>query len=74
MNVLTYTSGTLTVNFPNGEVRCQWCPLMHREYGIRCACKYTGEILPYPESSIGTLCPIQFEEVKPDGNPCTDPW
>lgn len=64
--VTRYTTGTLAVHFPAGMEICLYCPCLVRDYGIRCRCTVTGELLPYPEDARGVQCPIQFtKEEKP---------
>lgn len=59
-----YKSGTVSISFPDGDVRCQLCPLL--ETYSRRQCRMTGEYLA-EGYLIGGLCPINFnEEDAPD--------
>lgn len=54
-----YIKATITLNFPEGHVSCDMCPLMHgyeRKY-----CARTGDYL-YDSRGIGMNCPLQFIE------------
>lgn len=59
--VTHYTTGLLPVHFPNGEICCRNCPLLTWRKNIRHECLMTGEILNYPDNSVGNFCPIQFQ-------------
>lgn len=62
--VTYYTTGTLNmpVPFPEDKLVCQWCPFCRGEDSLkRCKCLCTGEFLPYPLTSRGNMCPIEFE-------------
>lgn len=60
-----YTKGiaSVTVNFPEGNVVCQWCPFCRNEDSLkRWKCLLTGEYLLYPFVSVGNQCPIVLED------------
>ena len=64
-NVEYYTSGTVEIHFPNGELKCYYCPLCDYEQGFRrYNCKRTGEIIRDPHTGLGGECPINFTEVE----------
>lgn len=67
-----YTKGyaTITVNFPEKEVKCKWCPFCRAERELgRYWCRLTNKMLYDPESyELGRDCPLEFEEVEDDGN------
>lgn len=59
-----YTWGTarLRVPFPEDLTRCQWCPYVRYEDGLkRHRCLLTGEYLPYPFASRGNECPVVID-------------
>lgn len=65
--VTYYTTGTLNmpVSFPEDKLVCQWCLFCRGEDSLkRCKCICTGELLPYPLTSRGNMCPIEFGENK----------
>lgn len=58
-----YTHYTAKIAFPEGEVTCIACPLLHPEYGVkRYFCAQTGEYIPEPEYMRGGGCPLIEEE------------
>ena len=57
-SVTWYKSATLTVNFPEGDVRCMYCPCL--ETYARKQCRMTGEYLA-DGYLIGGMCPLKFE-------------
>ena len=62
-----YTEATMTVNFPEDDICCHWCPLLDREFAdrdVRYVCKRTGEIVPAPSFMIGHSCPLVFQQVE----------
>ena len=64
-SVAYYSKGILhwTVNFPNGEEACQWCPFCvkdSRNY-LRAVCFLSSEILVFPEMGRGIDCPLEME-------------
>lgn len=62
-SVQYYTKGTVTISFPEDDVRCYWCRMLGLETKYdRFYCKMTGELLRSPKEYIGDQCPIVFEE------------
>ena len=61
-----YTRGTLTVtvNLPEGERKCKWCPFYRRDNDVRARCLITNRIL-YSAEWIPDDCPITFESEEP---------
>lgn len=60
-----YTTGiaVLSVPFPEDMVWCQWCPYVRNEDSLkRYRCLLTWEYLPFPFTSRGNLCPVEFKE------------
>lgn len=57
--VLTYKVGTVSIGFPNGDVRCAYCPLL--ETYARKQCRMTGEYIA-DGYLLGGMCPINFEK------------
>lgn len=60
-----YTRGvaTVPVSFPEDYVACQWCPYVRNEDSLkRHRCLLTGEYLPFPFTSRGNECPVEFEK------------
>lgn len=57
--VTYYTKGTVTIAFPEDDVRCRLCPLL--ETYARPQCRMTGEYLA-EGYLIGGMCPLKFEE------------
>lgn len=57
-----YTTGIVTVPFPETDVVCAWCPLMTSDVTKRERCSITGEILFAPKDLVGNFCPIKFEK------------
>lgn len=60
-----YKTGTamITVNFPEGETVCRWCPYIRYDESLkRHRCFFSGEYLMFPMESLGVQCPIYFEE------------
>jgi len=61
--VLHYTRAVVDLYFPEGNVCCDYCPLM--ETYARRQCRRTGEYLPTPgkhEMTVGMFCPLIIEE------------
>lgn len=59
-------SCTLTVGFPvdlkgRANICCVRCP-MYRVSSSVGRCAITSEILPYPQSYVGAMCPLEMEE------------
>ena len=49
----------LTINFPEGKVICDLCPLCKAENaGTRFRCLLTSEILPFHNVDYGLNCPL----------------
>jgi len=64
-SVTFYKSGKalIDVHFPNGMTVCRWCPFVRYNEGLRRSfCSLTTEILPFPDSSMGNLCPVTFDD------------
>lgn len=59
-----YTKGRaeITVNFPEKEVKCKWCPFCRAEQTLgRYWCRLTNKMLYNPESyELGQDCPLIF--------------
>ena len=62
--VAWYTSATVDIHFPEGNVCCDLCPLM--ETYARKQCRRTGEYLLDTRVTVGYQCPLEFNnrEVK----------
>ena len=58
-SVLWYTRSSVSINFPEGHVCCDLCPLL--ETYARKQCRRTGEYL-LDTRTIGFECPLEFEE------------
>ena len=57
-----YTTATVEISFPEGDVCCARCPLMGIEMASsREYCRRTGEYLPAPRDIVGLNCPLIFE-------------
>ena len=65
-----YTTGnaSVTVFFPENEVKCQYCHrfLRYEDYAKRYSCRLTDERLLHPFEGIGFECPLEFEEGEED--------
>lgn len=64
-SVLFYTTGVaeVRVNFPEDDVKCQFCPFCRTEESLkRWWCRLTNELIYNPYDSIGDKCPINFEK------------
>lgn len=57
--VTSYTHTTVDIFFPNGEVCCEYCPLL--ETYARKQCRRTGEYL-LDTHARGLWCPLQIDE------------
>ena len=60
-----YTTGTATipVPFPEDMTVCQWCPFVRNEDSLkRHRCLLTDEYLPFPFTSRGNMCPVEFNQ------------
>lgn len=57
--VTSYIHANVTINFPDGHVCCDLCPLL--ETYARKQCRRTGEYL-LDTRTIGYECPLKFEE------------
>ena len=57
--VLWYSKAMVTINFPEGNVRCSLCPLC--ETYARKQCRMTGEYLADGYLR-GGMCPLTIEE------------
>lgn len=62
----TKASAAITVNFPEKDVKCKWCPFCRAEQALgRHWCRLTNDMLYNPESfELGHNCPLEFEEEK----------
>lgn len=60
-----YVTGTLTakVHFPNGEVKCKWCPFLKRDRAERDYCELTHGLI-YNRNELDKQCQLEFEETK----------
>lgn len=56
--VTWYTKATLTISFPEDDVRCSYCPCL--ETYARKQCRMTGEYLADGYLR-GGMCPLIFE-------------
>ena len=66
--VSRYVKGvcTVTVAFPvdlkgKADIACTRCP-MYRVSNSVGRCAITSEILPYPQSYVGAMCPLEMED------------
>lgn len=66
--VLKYVKATLDIYFPDGEVYCWSCPLLHRG---RQMCMRSGEIIENVRG-VGNYCELKFEEVNDESIPITE--
>ena len=57
--VARYEKATVIINFPEGHICCDLCPLM--ETYSRKQCRRTGEYL-LDTRTIGFECPLEFKE------------
>jgi hypothetical protein len=62
---------TISVNFPEGDRKCRWCPMCKSDNGIRHRCILTDRIL-YTTETIPDECPLKFEEDAHEGNAAVD--
>ena len=59
-----YTTGkaSITVFFPEGQIKCQYCPyLKYEEWAKRYSCRITQERLLRPFEGIGHDCLLEIE-------------
>ena len=61
----TFAEATISVSFPEDEIKCRWCPFIrHYDSLDRDKCALTEEIL-YSKEIIGYHCPLTIlNEVK----------
>ena len=61
-----YVTGELiqTINFPEGELKCRWCPMCRKDNDVRHRCSATNRIL-FSTEFIPPECPIRFESEEP---------
>lgn len=57
---LNYIKATVEINFPDGHLCCDLCPLM--ETYARKQCRRTGEYLLDTRVTVGYDCPLKFEK------------
>ena len=57
-----YTKGMVEFYFPENAVVCYYCQLLRNDYGKRMYCGKTMEVIPEPETMIGGMCPMLFDE------------
>lgn len=57
--VAYYTTATVQIHFPEGNVCCDLCPLM--ETYARKQCRRTGEYLLDTRATVGYECPLMFQ-------------
>lgn len=64
-----YTRGLaqIEVNFPESEVKCQWCRFCRRDDIGRHWCRLTNEMIYNPNAGRGDECPIVFTEEEDAG-------
>lgn len=55
-----YIKATVEINFPDGHLCCDLCPLM--ETYARKQCRRTGEYLLDTRVTVGYDCPLKFEK------------
>ena len=55
-----YTKATVTLYFPEDDVRCGYCQLLGSDHGQK-YCRRTGEMIR-DDRYIGGMCPLEFEE------------
>jgi hypothetical protein len=59
--VAFFTTGTVSIPFPEDDTVCHWCPLLENEYKMeRARCRRTGEIIIAPNFMRGQFCPMKF--------------
>lgn len=63
---LKYEEATVTIYFPEGEVRCALCPLL--ETYSRDQCRRTGEYI-FDRRGVGHFCPLNRKETEEDVDP-----
>lgn len=61
--VIDYDHYILRVSMPQGKLACIYCPGMvyDKDSGTR-RCRYSWDILSFPDSSIGPHCVLEEEE------------
>lgn len=52
---------TISVNFPEGDRKCRWCPMCKHDNGIRHRCTLTDRIL-YSVEFVPEECPLEFQQ------------
>lgn len=53
----------ITVFFPNGEIKCQYCRFCRSESDLkRWWCRLTDEMIFFPFQGVGAKCPIEINE------------
>lgn len=67
--VYQYTTASVEIHFPDGNVCCDLCPLM--ETYARKQCRRTGEYLLDTRVTVGYECPLKFNKEESDGKPET---
>ncbi len=61
--VSEYTSFWLKISMPEGKEACKYCPCIKFDNDSNTRrCKRTWELLAYPDTSRGALCPLIKEE------------
>lgn len=58
-SVLHYTEATVSIFFPDGEIKCALCPLL--ETYSRDQCRRTGEYI-FDRRSVGGFCPLNIKD------------
>lgn len=58
--VYQYVKASVEINFPDGHVCCDLCPLM--ETYARKQCRRTGEYLLDTRVTVGWECPLKFNK------------
>lgn len=56
-----YTTGMLSVHFPEDKVCCGYCPLAYRLDRDTSKCPFTGRLNVTPMMSVQEGCPLKFE-------------
>lgn len=58
----TFAKLELDIGFPEGEVKCKWCPFLKTELsGLRHRCSLKERIVYAPEHK-ADFCPLKMEE------------
>jgi hypothetical protein len=72
--VREYTDGVaaVPVHFPKNKETCQWCEYCYAEPELkRFKCRLTRELIEFPFTERGVMCPIMFGEETLDSDNST---